>query len=137
MTSQIFSTARQERASADCLEIPVSDLGKGGLTVYDRQLMTVADQSGSSLGKFSCLIVEDDGGFAAMAAKVVREQNGEPVIVGTLAAAQEVVGVQGFDVVLLDNHLPDGKGYDFFEHLTRRRSEEHTSELQSPCNLVC
>src|ERR1022692_4154450 len=22
-------------------------------------------------------------------------------------------------------------------HSTRRRSEEHTSELQSPCNLVC
>jgi len=39
-------------------------------------LMTVPDQSGSSLGKFSCLIVEDDGGFAAMAAKVVRGQNG-------------------------------------------------------------
>src|SRR5439155_567725 len=55
--------------------------------------MTVTDQSGSSLGKFSCLIVEDDGGFAAMAAKVVREQNGEPVIVGTLAAAQEAVTV--------------------------------------------
>src|SRR2546426_5791504 len=23
------------------------------------------------------------------------------------------------------------------EHSTRQRSEEHTSELQSPCNLVC
>ena len=85
--------------------------------------MTVSDQSGSSLGKFSCLIVEDDGGFAAMAAKVVREQNGEPVIVGTLTAAQEAIGARAFDVVLLDNHLPDGKGYDFFEHLTRRYPE--------------
>src|SRR2546426_7561377 len=28
-------------------------------------------------------------------------------------------------------HLQDG------EHDLRRRSEEHTSELQSPCNLVC
>src|SRR5688500_19829317 len=24
-----------------------------------------------------------------------------------------------------------------FQHLFRSRSEEHTSELQSPCNLVC
>src|SRR5256885_9817011 len=24
-----------------------------------------------------------------------------------------------------------------FEHLREMRSEEHTSELQSPCNLVC
>src|SRR5256885_7889288 len=33
-------------------------------------------------------------------------------------------------------------GFDFLCHLTRLklggiRSEEHTSELQSPCNLVC
>src|SRR5256885_5678281 len=25
----------------------------------------------------------------------------------------------------------------YFEQLRARRSEEHTSELQSPCNLVC
>src|SRR5256885_10986249 len=25
----------------------------------------------------------------------------------------------------------------FAAHCTRQRSEEHTSELQSPCNLVC
>src|SRR5205807_9907929 len=24
-----------------------------------------------------------------------------------------------------------------FQHFDKRRSEEHTSELQSPCNLVC
>src|SRR5256885_3144908 len=31
------------------------------------------------------------------------------------------------DIIVLDAQLPDANG----------RSEEHTSELQSPCNLVC
>src|SRR2546426_5465839 len=44
-------------------------------------------------------------------------------------------------------HLPDGPGLDRFARHgvnssgsgapAQRRSEEHTSELQSPCNLVC
>src|SRR5256885_12369689 len=32
------------------------------------------------------------------------------------------------------DHLPDGSGIC---HIDVARSEEHTSELQSPCNLVC
>src|SRR2546426_12454663 len=37
-------------------------------------------------------------------------------------------------------HKPGKKGYPQFQHDNRSveyRSEEHTSELQSPCNLVC
>src|SRR5256885_4766325 len=30
-----------------------------------------------------------------------------------------------------------GKGHDRARGRLQRRSEEHTSELQSPCNLVC
>src|SRR5256885_2261464 len=33
-------------------------------------------------------------------------------------------------------YFPD-TGKDFDSSITRGRSEEHTSELQSPCNLVC
>src|SRR2546426_3912091 len=36
------------------------------------------------------------------------------------------------DVILLDRH-----NYHLFQPLLYQRSEEHTSELQSPCNLVC
>src|SRR5690348_1273391 len=74
-------------------------------------------------GKFSCLIVEDDGAFATMAAQVVREEGGAPVVAGNLSAAREVVANRSFDLVLLDNHLPDGKGYDFFDQLTRRNPD--------------
>src|ERR1044071_590014 len=76
--------------------------------------------SDSSRNKFSCLILEDDPAFAQMAATVVREEAGEPLVVGTLAAARQAMEANLFAMVLLDNHLPDGKGYDFFQQLTRR-----------------
>jgi DNA-binding NtrC family response regulator len=73
--------------------------------------------------RFSCLIVEDDKAFASMAAEVVREEAGEPTVVFSLAGAREAAGDHSFDLVLLDNHLPDGKGYDFFEQLARRNPD--------------
>ncbi len=73
--------------------------------------------------KFSCLIVEDDRAFATMAAQVVREEGGAVTLTENLTAAREATGNRAFDLVLLDNHLPDGKGYDFFDHLTRRNPD--------------
>ena len=73
--------------------------------------------------KFTCLIVEDDAGFATMAAQVVREAGGETTLAATLTAAREIVANHAFDLVLLDNHLPDGKGYDFFNQVSRRNPD--------------
>src|SRR2546426_4911148 len=36
---------------------------------------------------------------------------------------------------VLDAELPEALGHQLFR--VKDRSEEHTSELQSPCNLVC
>lgn len=77
----------------------------------------------SHLGKFTCLIVDDDGGFATIAAQLVREEGGAVTIAKDLAQARLVTADQTFDLVLLDNHLPDGKGYDFFAQLSRRNPE--------------
>lgn len=73
-----------------------------------------------AVGPFSCLIVEDDAGFASLVAQVVRAEGGEPVVCGTIAEATRVTAEQSFDLLLLDNHLPDGKVYDFFGRLSRR-----------------
>ena len=73
--------------------------------------------------KFSCLIVDDDDAFAAMAANVVRAEGGSVSLAADLATAREVTARQSFELVLLDNHLPDGKGYDFFEQLARRNPD--------------
>lgn len=81
--------------------------------------MSAAGKS-ETVDKFSCLIVDDDAAFATMAGQVVREEGGSSTLVATLADAREAVADRSFDLVLLDNHLPDGKGYDFFDHLARR-----------------
>src|SRR6266446_8454528 len=58
-------------------------------------------------------------------------------------AALDIVATERFDAVLLDIGLPDMDGREVCRLLRRAgvsapiRSEEHTSELQSPCNLVC
>ena len=72
---------------------------------------------------FSCLIVDDDVAFATMAANVVREAGGHVTLAHNIARAREIVATKTFDLVLLDNHLPDGKGYDFFNQAARRNPD--------------
>src|SRR5256885_13314434 len=38
---------------------------------------------------------------------------------------------------LLLRHVDDVRAHGFAKASQQQRSEEHTSELQSPCNLVC
>ena len=76
--------------------------------------------SASETSTFSCLILEDDRAFATMAAQVVKGQGGDVALAASIAAAEELTLSGGFDLYLLDNHLPDGRGYDFFEQVTRR-----------------
>jgi DNA-binding NtrC family response regulator len=82
--------------------------------------MTAMEKPTTAIGKFSCLIVEDDSAFAGMAAEVVRGENGRPTLCNNLAEAQQAVASNAFDLALLDNNLPDGKGYNFFDQLQRR-----------------
>jgi len=69
---------------------------------------------------FSCLIVDDDGDFAAMLAKVVREAGGQVTGCTTVAAARREIERVRFDLVLLDNRLPDGTGFEFYQQLAQR-----------------
>ena len=77
----------------------------------------------ATAGKFTCLIVDDDSAFATMAAQVVREEGGVVTSAKNLAEARDATANRSFDLVLLDNHLPDGKGYDFFDQLARRNPD--------------
>src|SRR5256885_13267191 len=47
------------------------------------------------------------------------------------------VGVHQHDVAVPHHHAQGQHLREERGDLARRRSEEHTSELQSPCNLVC
>src|SRR5256885_11295261 len=55
----------------------------------------------------------------------VREQHGDLLLLGV---RRDPLG---------DHVLDDLRRREALEGLLQRRSEEHTSELQSPCNLVC
>lgn len=68
-------------------------------------------------------MVEDDLAFAALVTQIVREQGGQPTHCKTLAEARAVTAHRTFDIILLDNHLPDGKAYDFFDQLSRRNPD--------------
>lgn len=85
--------------------------------------MTASNPALKSDARLTCLIIEDDQSFASMAARVVGEEVGESVCVCTIADARQAVTARSFDLVLLDNHLPDGKGYAFFEQLARRNPD--------------
>lgn len=69
---------------------------------------------------FSCLLLDDDVGFASMLANLVRDEGGEPALCHTIAAARDQVARREFDLAILDNGLPDGSGYEFYSHLARR-----------------
>src|SRR5688500_19524833 len=63
--------------------------------------------------------------LAGMGAEVVKADMGEPA-----SLREPFDGAYG--VFSVQNGLKAG-----FDEEVRQRSEEHTSELQSPCNLVC
>src|SRR2546426_7019404 len=56
-----------------------------------------------------------------------------PIILAVCA----LTGLVGYNYAIICRHFPDGGGVYSSARLQSRRSEEHTSELQSPCNLVC
>lgn len=68
-------------------------------------------------------MVEDDRAFAALVSQIVREEGGIPTHCATLAEATAATAERPFDLVLLDNHLPDGKAYDFFGQISRRNPD--------------
>jgi len=71
----------------------------------------------------ACLVLEDDAAFAVMTLQVLREEGIEATHCRTLAEAKTATAKQAFDLMLLDNHLPDGQAYDFYDQLSRRNPD--------------
>lgn len=69
------------------------------------------------------LIVEDDQGFSQMLEEIVTEKIGKPTVCHNIASAQAALEKGRYDLVLLDNHLPDGKGYEFHQQVQKLSPE--------------
>ena len=85
-----------------------------------------AQTPNTASNRFTCLIVEDDPAFRAMVAQVVESLGGEVREAWTVAGARAEFDRQPPDLVLLDNHLPDGRGYELHERSNRLAPETPT-----------
>lgn len=85
--------------------------------------MATQDATSRTPRTFSCLILEDDESFAPLVMQLVRGAGGDPCHCATVAEARRTLEARSFDLLLLDNHLPDGKVYDFFDELRRRNPD--------------
>src|SRR5438094_7152061 len=91
------------------------------------------------------LLIDDDADLTRFL-QINLEQSGHRVTCLERAeSGPDTLAGGDFDLVLLDNKMPGMSGIDFLAALQQRgkeidaghRSEEHTSELQSPYDLVC
>lgn len=73
--------------------------------------------------RFRCLILEDDSAFATLLCQVVEAEGGDPIHCATIREAIMACERGRFDLMLLDNHLPDGRSYDFFNRITRQQAD--------------
>src|SRR5947208_10092880 len=89
------------------------------------------------------LLVEDEPRMAQVVAKGLREHAYAVDVAGDGDSALYQSAINDYDLILLDVLLPNRDGFEVCRELrargdaTRLRSEEHTSELQSPDHLVC
>src|SRR5256885_12853135 len=86
------------------------------------------------------LLVEDDLDLGNGVRLALQDQRFDVTWVRRIAEARPLLDQGACDLLVLDLGLPDGDGLSLLARVRRERkdrSEEHTSELQSPCNLVC
>lgn len=73
-----------------------------------------------SMRKFSCLVVEDDRAFRPMVVQLLDSLGGDVREAENIGEAEATFEQMVPDLVLLDNHLPDGRGYEFYERMRRK-----------------
>lgn len=87
------------------VDIPSVNLPRGG-------------ERAGSLKACRCLIVEDDPAFADLVGGVLASVNAEIALADSIRAAEGVIAKSPVDLVILDNRLPDGSGFEFHRRLS-------------------
>ena len=88
---------------------------------------------------FHCLVLEDDEKCAEYLGEIIGMEGGSFRICPDLASAWSAVERERFDLMLLDQSLPDGSGSDFFREMCDRGHEAiaimMTGDLDLPAVL--
>src|ERR1039457_376156 len=91
------------------------------------------------------LIIDDDAGLRRSIARGLRPRGFEIIESDNGIDGLQLARAHSPDLIISDINMEHGDGYSVLAQLCQDpllatiplRSEEHTSELQSPCNLVC
>jgi len=90
------------------------------------------------------LVLEDDDGTRRSLCVLLRRRGADPVAVGTVADARNLIASERFDVFLFDERLGDGSGIALLEELRAQGQNQHAivlsgleataiAELVNPC----
>lgn len=74
-------------------------------------------------GIFRCLIVEDDADFGSMMESFLKSEGWHVSLCRDCASGIAAIGHSEFDLVLLDNHLPDGLGSQVYNKIAARHPD--------------
>lgn len=66
------------------------------------------------------LIIDDEPDLCMLVAHILRQKNILPDYATTLAGGKQFIDRENFDFIVLDNHLPDGKGVEFIRYIKDR-----------------
>src|SRR5437764_10848635 len=83
------------------------------------------------------LIIDDEPYLPHQFARFLRKHGYEVYTVPDGESGLHELQRRTIDLVLLDVRLPKFSGLEVLTQMRKTRSEEHTSELQSPMYLVC
>src|SRR5216683_1542189 len=85
------------------------------------------------------LIVDDHVAIRVGLTSMLEAQGGIEVMGAAASGAEALVSLAAGipDIILLDLRMHGMSGFSLIQEVRQRRSEEHTSELQSRSDLVC
>ena len=69
------------------------------------------------------LIVEDEAVFSSAIVSILKRGGYAVDVVESIGDAETALSIYGYDLILLDRHLPDGDGLGLLQTLRRRRSD--------------
>lgn len=79
----------------------------------------------SAVKSHKALIVEDDLDICYLVSGILKQKNLDYNYVNSLSDAVKYLSNNATDILILDNHLPDGLGVDFISYIKKNYPEIH------------